>query len=64
MSTAGLFAAPGPADSDPQVYSRQVKTRRAAGVLVAASNAAAARLAAQALVRHRRSVFHAHADHD
>ena len=29
-------------ETDPQGYSRKVKTRRAAGVLVAASNAAAA----------------------
>jgi FdrA protein len=35
-------------EADPQVYSRQVKTLRAAGVIVAASNAAAARLAALA----------------
>jgi FdrA protein len=33
-------------EGDPQVYSKQVKTLRAAGVIVAASNAAAARLAA------------------
>lgn len=35
-------------EADPQVYSKQVKTLRAAGVIVAASNAAAARLAALA----------------
>jgi len=34
-------------EADPQVYSKQVKTLRAAGVIVAPSNAAAARLAAQ-----------------
>jgi FdrA protein len=34
-------------EGDPQVYSRQVKALRAAGVIVAASNAQAARLAAQ-----------------
>jgi FdrA protein len=33
-------------EDDPQVYSRQVKTLRAAGVIVAESNAAAARIAA------------------
>ena len=33
-------------ESDPQIYSRQVKTLRAAGVTVAVSNAQAARLAA------------------
>jgi len=36
-------------EGDPQVYSRQVKKLRAAGVIVAASNAAAARLAALAV---------------
>lgn len=36
-------------ESDPQVYSRQVRTLRAAGVVVADSNAAAARLAALAV---------------
>ena len=36
-------------EADPQVYSRQVKTLRAAGVIVAASNAAAARLVALAV---------------
>jgi FdrA protein len=36
-------------EGDPQVYSRQVKTLRAAGVIVAASNAAAARLATVAV---------------
>ena len=36
-------------ESDPQVYSRQVKTLRAAAVIVAPSNAAAARLAALAV---------------
>jgi succinyl-CoA synthetase alpha subunit len=35
-------------EADPQVYSKQVRTLRAAGVIVAASNAAAARLAALA----------------
>ena len=35
-------------ESDPQVYSKQVRTLEAAGVIVAASNAAAARLAAAA----------------
>ena len=34
-------------EADPQVYSKQVKTLRAAGVIVAPSNAAAARLAAR-----------------
>jgi FdrA protein len=37
-------------EGDPQVYSRQVKTLRDAGVVVADSNAAAARLAATALL--------------
>ena len=36
-------------EDDPQVYSKQVKTLRDAGVLVAGSNAAAARLAAAAV---------------
>jgi FdrA protein len=36
-------------ENDPQVYSKQVKTLRDAGVIVAGSNAQAARLAAQAL---------------
>jgi len=36
-------------EDDPQVYSKQVKTLKSAGVLVADSNAAAARLAALAL---------------
>ena len=35
-------------EGDPQVYSKQVRTLRAAGVIVADSNAAAARLAAAA----------------
>jgi FdrA protein len=39
-------------EADPQVYSRQVKTLRAAGVLVADSNAAAARIAALAVGGH------------
>jgi FdrA protein len=38
-------------EGDPQVYSLQVKKLRAAGVIVAASNAAAARLAASAVRR-------------
>ena len=38
-------------EGDPQVYSRQVKTLKAAGVTVAASNAQAARLAARAIGR-------------
>ena len=36
-------------EADPQVYSRQVKTLRGAGVIVADSNAAAARIAALAV---------------
>jgi len=36
-------------EADPQVYSKQVRTLEAAGVVVAGSNAAAARLAATAL---------------
>jgi len=36
-------------EKDPQVYSRQVKTLESAGVIVAPSNAAAARLAASAV---------------
>ena len=36
-------------EGDPQVYSKQVKTLRDAGVIVAGSNAAAARLAASAV---------------
>jgi FdrA protein len=36
-------------ENDPQVYSKQVKTLRDAGVIVAGSNAQAARLAAQAV---------------
>jgi FdrA protein len=36
-------------ESDPQVYSKQVKTLKSAGVIVADSNAAAARLAALAV---------------
>jgi FdrA protein len=36
-------------EDDPQVYSKQVKTLRDAGVIVAPSNAAAARLAASAI---------------
>ncbi len=43
-STAVIASVTG-TETDPQGYSRQVKTRRIAGVLVAASNAAAARLA-------------------
>ena len=39
-------------EADPQVYSLQVKKLRAAGVIVAASNAQAARLAAQAAGGH------------
>jgi len=38
-------------EGDPQVYSRQVRTLKGAGVVVAGSNAAAARLAAAALER-------------
>ncbi len=38
-------------EDDPQVYSRQVKTLRSAGVLVAHSNAHAARIAAKAVAR-------------
>ena len=42
-------------EADPQVYSRQVKKLRAAGVVVAASNAQAAKLAALATLRGRPS---------
>jgi FdrA protein len=42
-------------EGDPQVYSLQVKKLRAAGVIVAASNAAAARIAALAVSRGARS---------
>jgi FdrA protein len=38
-------------EDDPQVYSKQVKTLKRAGVIVAASNAQAARLAALAILR-------------
>ena len=38
-------------EGDPQVYSRQVRVLKKAGVVVAASNAAAARLAARAVGR-------------
>ncbi len=38
-------------EADPQVYSRQVRTLEKAGVIVAESNAQAARIAAQAIAR-------------
>ena len=40
-------------EDDPQVYSKQVRTLRAAGVIVAGSNAGAARLAACAVTASR-----------
>jgi FdrA protein len=44
-----IFSSVTGTEEDPQVYSRQVKTLRAAGVIVAGSNAAAARMAASSV---------------